>query len=122
MQGETGFEDMSREELEAEVLDAEEYLKKVESELQVRQTALKDNETEVSDLERKLSRITVEGGLRKGRVQSLQSIDSFRRDVKKRLRKLKEREHRLKEDLVRAQERRIAVVEEIQDLREQLHG
>jgi DNA repair exonuclease SbcCD ATPase subunit len=111
---------LSKEELEAEILDAEDYLRKVEAELQLRQAALKENQKDVTDLEGKLARVTVEGGLRRGRVQSLQSIDSFRRDVKKRLRKLKDKEQRLKDDFMRAEERRVAVVQEIEELK--AHG
>jgi DNA repair exonuclease SbcCD ATPase subunit len=109
---------IDEEAFESEVLEILTYLEKVEKELQHRETMLVENQQEQSELLDQLQRVNIERGLRQGRVMQLQAIELFRRDMRKRLKKLREKEEQIRSDVHRAKERREMVVDELRELRE----
>jgi hypothetical protein len=106
----------SQDDIKSDLAEAREYLQKVEKELAIRQEALALNKREQVDLKRRLRSVNVERGLRLGRVQHLQVLEAYRRDVNQQLKKLQEKGLILLTEVNRAEERREMVLEEINEL------
>jgi chromosome segregation ATPase len=100
----------------SEIAETREYLAKVERELALREETLEANLREQEELKRRLQSVNLERGLRRGRVDQLQAIDTYRREVARQLKRLQSRAEVLIADVRRARERRDVVLEELEEL------
>lgn len=99
-----------------EIAETREYLGQVERELAIREESLEANIREQEELKRRLQSVNLERGLRRGRVDQLQAIDTFRREVARQLKRLQSKAAVLSADVRRAKERRDIVLEELEEL------
>lgn len=100
----------------SEVDETREYLAQVEQELAIREETLEANMREQEGLKRLLQTVNLERGLRRGRVDQLQAIDTYRREVARQLKRLQSKAVVLSADVRRAKERRGVVLEELDEL------
>jgi hypothetical protein len=100
----------------SEVDETREYLAQVEQELAIREETLEANMREQEGLKRLLQTVNLERGLRRGRVDQLQAIDTYRREVTRQLKRLQSKAVVLSADVRRAKERRGVVLEELDEL------
>jgi chromosome segregation ATPase len=99
-----------------EIDETREYLAQVEQELAIREETLEANLREQEELKRCLQTVNLERGLRRGRVDQLQAIDTYRREVTRQLKRLQSKAEVLSADVRRAKERRAVVLEELDEL------
>jgi len=109
-----GPEGMTEE--DSEIAETREYLVQVERELAIREESLEANMREQEELKRRLQSVNLERGLRRGRVDQLQAIDTYRREVARQLKRLQSKGANLVADVRRARERRVVVLEELEEL------
>ena len=116
MKDDLGNDDSSADDKLNEVEETKEYLGKVERELEIREEALEANLREQEDLKNRLQTVNLERGLRRGRVDQLQAIDTYRREVNRQLKRLQLKALALNLDVRRAKERKEVVLEELKEL------
>ena len=116
MKDDLGNDDSSADDKLNEVEETKEYLGKVERELEIREEALEANLREQEDLKNRRQTVNLERGLRRGRVDQLQAIDTYRREVNRQLKRLQLKALALNLDVRRAKERNEVVLEELKEL------
>jgi hypothetical protein len=99
-----------------EINETREYLEQVKRELVVREDSLEANMKEQEELKRCLQTVNLERGLRRGRVDQLQAIDTYRREITRQMKRLQSKALVLSADVRRARERRDVVLEELDEL------
>lgn len=96
------------------------YLERVKEELFRRQLALKAVTDTIVALETKLAKVSGNVGVRQGDALKIASTASVRRLVSEELSKKKKEEGLLREEVLRAQERKDSVEEELEALFDEL--